>query len=91
MQKVCLYVPRGIFCGTAKYVFPSVDTFSHVPSRICSVPANDVLVAANDSGLNVSWMVAEPSDTESLLQGTHYIHPIQWCWREREIGVIVCM
>ena len=66
MQKLCLYVAGGIFCGIVKCFSVSCPIFSCTVTH--SVPANDVLVAANDCGLNVGWMVAEPSDTESLLQ-----------------------
>ena len=49
-------------------------------------PADDVLVAAYNRGLDVSRMVAEPSDVESLFQRANHVHTVQRGWGEEKRG-----
>ena len=68
------------------YAYTLQCTRSSVHVHPLFSPADDVLVAAYDRGLDVSRMVAEPSDVESLFQRANHVHTVQRDWWEERGG-----
>ena len=68
------------------YTYTLQCTRSSVHVHPLFSPADDVLVAAYNRGLDVSRMVAEPSDVESLFQRANHVHTVQRGWGEEKRG-----